>query len=153
MGCGLDARPIVLKFQLVDINIVFKLYSDMNWKIEFHDEFEEEFDNLAETVRDAIFVKASLLEQIGPSLGRPHADTLNGSIHGNMKELRCKVNKANWRILFAFDPDRKAILLVAGNKTGANQKRFYEQLIARADERFNQYLALRKGGNNGQISE
>ena len=73
-------------------------------------------------------------------LGRPHADTLKGSRHTNMKELRFKVGDGVWRIAFAFDPQRQAILLVAGNKSGGKEKRFYQQLIQKADLRFDSHL-------------
>ncbi len=75
----------------------------------------------------------------------PHADTLTGSKHANMKELRCTAAGGVWRIAFAFDPDRQAILLVGGDKSGGSEKRFYKQLIARADERFDRHLAEMKG--------
>jgi len=94
-----------------------------------------------EDVQDAILAKALLLEREGPNLGRPHVDTLNDSKHANMKELRCTVDKAHWRTAFAFDPKRRAILLTAGNKTGASQKRFYKELIATVDARFDGHLA------------
>ena len=56
------------------------------------------------------------------------------------KTLRFKVRNGVWRVAYAFDPSRQAILLVAGDKTGVNQKRFYKQLIAKADRRFNAHL-------------
>ena len=62
----------------------------------------------------------------GPQLGRPHADTLKGSKHANMKELRFEASDGEWRAAFAFDPERKAILLVAGDKSGGSEKRFYK---------------------------
>mgnify|MGYP001216092992 FL=1 len=117
----------------------------MPWTVSFADEFEPEFDELDEEVQDAIFARVLLLECEGPSLGRPHADTLTGSKHANMKELRCSAAGGVWRIAFAFDPDRQAILLVGGDKSGSSEKRFYKQLIARADERFDRHLARRKG--------
>jgi hypothetical protein len=95
--------------------------------------------------QDAILTRAILLEGEGPTLGRPHADTLTGSKHANMKEMRCNAADGVWRIAFAFDPDRQAILLVGGGKSGVSEKRFYRQLIARADERFDRHLAKRKG--------
>lgn len=116
----------------------------MSWVVEFLDLFEAEFDAFPESVRDAILAKALLLEKEGPQLGRPHADTLNGSRHANMKELRCPAGDGAWRVAFAFDPERKAVLLVAGDKSGSSEKRFYRQLIARADERFDLHLARRK---------
>jgi len=62
-----------------------------------------------------------------------------------MKELRCTAAGGVWRIAFAFDPDRQAILLVGGDKSGGSEKRFYKQLIARADDRFDRHLAQQKG--------
>ncbi|MEP0232230.1 MAG: type II toxin-antitoxin system RelE/ParE family toxin [Roseibium sp.] len=104
-----------------------------------------EFDALSDAVQDVILVKARLLELEGPNLGRPHVDTLNASKHANMKELRCNADDGVWRVAFAFDPERKAILLTAGDKTGVNEKRFYKQLITKADERFDAHLADKKG--------
>lgn len=117
----------------------------MPWTVSFAEEFEPEFDSLPADVQDAILVRAVLLEREGPSLGRPHADTLMGSKHANMKELRCNAAGGVWRIAFAFDPDRRAILLVCGDKSGGSEKRFYKQLILRADERFDRHLKTRKG--------
>lgn len=117
----------------------------MPWTVSFAEEFEREFDELPQEVQDAILARALLLEREGPSLGRPHADTLTGSKHANMKELRCNAADGVWRIAFAFDPDRQAILLVGGDKSGGKEKRFYKRLIARADERFDRHLESRKG--------
>lgn len=76
-----------------------------------------------------------LLQQFGPQLKRPHADTLNDSRHANMKELRFKAADGVWRVAFAFDPRRKAILLVAGDKSGGSERRFYRELIQKAYDR------------------
>ncbi len=118
----------------------------MSWTVFFAEEFEPEFEALDEAVQDAILARVLLLEREGPSLGRPQADTLVGSKHANMKELRCNAAGGVWRIAFAFDPDRQAILLVAGDKSGKNEKRFYKQLIAKADERFDRHLAKQRKG-------
>jgi hypothetical protein len=83
--------------------------------------------------------KIALLE-VGPTLKRPHVETLSGSTYANMKELRFSASDGIWRVAFAFDPDRSAILLVAGDKSGGSQKRFYQQLIETADRRFKQHL-------------
>ena len=83
----------------------------------------------------------TLLEQFGPQLGRPHADTLNDSRHANLKELRFAAADGVWRVAFAFEPKRTAILLVAGDKSGVSEKRFYRQLIDTADARFDAHLA------------
>jgi len=84
-----------------------------------------------------------LLREYGHRLGRPHADTLKGSKYANMKELRAKTSSAEIRIAFAFDPRRQAVILIAGDKRGVNQKRFYKQLIAKADALFTEYLRSR----------
>lgn len=67
-------------------------------------------------VQDEMLALIELLEKFGPQLGRPWADTLKGSRHPNMKELRFAAADGVWRAAFAFDPRRKAILLVAGDK-------------------------------------
>jgi hypothetical protein len=116
----------------------------MPWIVSFAEDFESEFDALPQAVQDAILARALLLERIGPSLGRPHADTLTGSKHANLKELRCAAGDGVWRIAFAFDPERQAILLVCGDKSGGGEKRFYRQLIAKADARFERHLSQRR---------
>lgn len=109
------------------------------WTVIFDDEFQSEFENLPEQVQDKILARAGLLEQFGPQLPRPYADTLAGSKFPNMKELRAPVGKQVWRIAYAFDPVRRAVLLCADDKAGGNQKEFYEALIATADKRFSKY--------------
>jgi hypothetical protein len=112
----------------------------MAWEVEFHDAFEAEFRTFEQTVQDALLAVAKLLADYGPQLGRPHADTLKGSKHANMKELRFEAADGEWRAAFAFDPERRAILLVAGDKSGGSQQRFYKQLIAKADSRFSAHV-------------
>jgi len=87
---------------------------------------------------------ARLLQQFGPQLGRPRVDTLNGSRHANMKELRFAAADGEWRVAFAFDRKRKAMLLVAADKSGVSEKRFYRELIRKADKRFDAHLARLK---------
>jgi len=112
-----------------------------SWEVILHGEFEPEFDALPEGVQDELLAHAKLLQQFGPQLGRPWADTLNGSRHANMKELRFDAADGVWRAAFAFDPNRKAILLACGDKSGGSEKRFYRQLIEKADARFDTHLA------------
>ena len=116
----------------------------MKWAIEMGDEFEPEFDALPEDVQTEILALSLVLEQFGPQLGRPRVDTLNGSRHPNMKELRFSAAGGEWRVAFAFDPRRKAVLLVAGDKSGGSQKRFYRDLIRKADQRFDSHLSRLK---------
>lgn len=112
----------------------------MEWEVAFGDELDGEFDTLPEAVQDELLASAKLLETFGPQLGRPHVDTLNDSSFANMKELRFNADDGVWRLAFAFDPERKAILLVAGDKSGVSEKRFYKTLIAKADKRYRAHL-------------
>ena len=112
----------------------------MSWSVAFHPTFEIEFKALDGAVQDELLAMVELLKAAGPHLRRPHADTLEGSKHANMKALRFGADDGVWRVAYAFDPVRKAMLLVAGDKAGVSQKRFYKGLIRRADERFDQHL-------------
>ena len=112
----------------------------MPWTVVLHEAFDPEYEALPLSVQDAIVAAATVLAELGPLLGRPHVDTLAGSRYANMKELRFAADNGVWRVAFAFDPERQAILLVAGDKSGVAQKRFYKTLIARADARFAEHL-------------
>lgn len=112
----------------------------MSWTVLFHDAFDGEFKQLSEKVQDELLAQAKLLEQFGPTRGRPRVDALKGSRHSNMKELRFDADDGVWRVAFAFDPNRRAVLLVAGDKSGGSQREFYRQLIRTADKRFDEYL-------------
>ena len=116
-----------------------KYYSAM-WEVVLCSEFAEESLGFSEEVRVALAIKIEMLKAFGPALGRPHADTLNGSKYANMKELRFKADGGVWRVAFAFDVRRKAILLVAGNKRGVSEMRFYKTLTHKADKRFSAHL-------------
>lgn len=119
----------------------------MEWVVEFHEDFESEFDVLPEEVQDEVFAMVGLLEKFGSQLGRPQVDTLKGSLYANMKELRFNAADGVWRVAFAFDPKRCAILLVAGDKSGGSQRKFYKKLIKKADARFAMHLTeLKKDG-------
>ncbi len=83
---------------------------------------------------------AEILAEEGPDLGRPQVDTLHGSRHRNMKELRCRGVSGAWRVAFAFTPERRALLLVAGDKAGMKTRSFYGRLIRTADDRFDRFL-------------
>ena len=112
----------------------------MAWKVAFADEFYTDYETLSEAVQDELLLGSRLLEVYGPKLGRPHVDTLKGSEFANMKELRFRADDGVWRVAFAFDPKRNAILLVAGDKGGTSQARFYKGLIATADARYKAHL-------------
>ena len=112
----------------------------MAWDVIFDPAFEQEFDALSPDVQDELLAHAKVLETFGPSLGRPRVDTLKGSRHANMKEMRFSVVDGVWRVAFAFDPIRQAVLLTAGSKSGINERRFYQRLIRTADRRFDRHL-------------
>ena len=113
----------------------------MKWSVDFHGDFAPEFQALNEVVQDELLAHVAVLETFGPQLGRPRVDTLKGSRHSNMKELRFDAAAGVWRFAFAFDPKRRAIILCGGDKSGGSETRFYRQLIAKADERFDAHLA------------
>ncbi|PYE87695.1 type II toxin-antitoxin system RelE/ParE family toxin [Phyllobacterium leguminum] len=111
------------------------------WKVELHERFKDEVVNLPRTVRVELVAHLELLRTQGFQLGRPEVDTLTGSRYSNMKELRIKILKAQWRFAFAFDPERKAIILCGGAKSGISQKLFYKRLIDLADKRYDEHLS------------
>jgi hypothetical protein len=122
----------------------------MEWSVEFSDAFAAEFAALAAAVQDELLAQAKLIERFGPGLGRPRVDTLKGARHANMKELRFAAAGGEWRVAFAFDPRRTAILLAAGDKSGGAQARFYRRLIAVADSRFDAHLGILHSGPEGR---
>jgi hypothetical protein len=122
----------------------------VTWTVEIGDEFWPELQALPDDVQTEILALARVLQQLGPQLGRPRADTLNGSRHANMKELRFDAADGVWRVAFAFDPERKAVLLVAGDKSGTSAMRFYRALISKADSRFDAHLERLKAKKHDQ---
>ena len=119
------------------------------WQVIFHDDFAAEVRQLPQAVREKLKAAATILSEDGPLLGRPLADTLKGSRHANMKELRFDANGGAWRIAYGFDPQRKAILLAGGDKAGTGKARFYRNLISVADERFDRHLQLLRSSKKG----
>lgn len=119
------------------------------WEVIFHEDFLSDFRAFDLDVRRELVAAARAIELAGPKAGRPHVDTLKGSKHDNMKELRFKARNGSeiWRAAFAFDPLRKACVLVAGDKQGRDESKFYKALISKADKRFDAHLKqLAKAG-------
>ncbi len=112
----------------------------MSWSAYFHPKFKAEFDKLSVAVQDELLAMLVPLQKHGPMPGRPEVDTLKDSKFANMKELRFRAGGGVWRVAFAFDPERDAILLVAGDKSGGSEKMFYRRLIEKADKRFKEHL-------------
>lgn len=119
----------------------------MSWTVLLEPRFEAELDELDAAVRIELIARAERLAEHGPALGRPTVDTLNGSAYSNMKELRFQADGGVWRVAFAFDPARRAVLLVAGDKAGVKSDRFYRELLRRADERYRDHLDLLDDGD------
>ena len=111
----------------------------MIWEIGTTDEYDAWFLEQTENGQESIRIKVELLAEYGPHLPRPHADTLKGSKLSNLKELRAQTEYNLFRVAFLFDEERKAILLIGGDKKGKNEKRFYRHLIKRAEEIYRQY--------------
>lgn len=117
----------------------------MKWEVEFTDEFENWWNALSETEQDSVDQTVGLLEQLGPHLSFPYSSKINGSKHSQMRELRVQHQGEPYRILYAFDPRRAALLLLGGNKTGDD--RWYEVFVPQADKLFDEHLrSLKKEG-------
>lgn len=121
----------------------------MAWEVEYTDEFETWWTDLSADVQDGIDRTVHLLEARGPTLPFPHCSDVRGSKHGHMRELRIQVGGDPYRVFYAFDPRRAAILLVGGNKVGDDQ--FYERMVPVADRIYDRHLhELANEGSNDQ---
>ncbi|AEJ19993.1 type II toxin-antitoxin system RelE/ParE family toxin [Gracilinema caldarium] len=109
------------------------------WDIDATDEYLEWFCSLDLDAQRAILTKVLLLEEFGPQLGRPHADTLKGSTIKNLKELRARTNAHSLRVLYYFNEERHGLLLIGGDKKGKNEKDFYDRLIQTAEKLIQRY--------------
>ncbi len=116
----------------------------VTWEVDL--EFVERWLlELDQTSFEQVVAAVELLGERGPQLGRPLVDSVVGSRHKNMKELRPgSSGRSELRILFAFDPERRAVLLLAGDKAGS-WKKWYRENIPLADDRFEEHLRRLKG--------
>lgn len=118
------------------------------WEVEYTDELGEWWGDLTEAEQESIDSSVRLLEEKGPNLGFPHTSGIEGSKHTHMRELRVQHDGRPYRILYAFDPRRCAILLLGGDKTGDD--RWYDVHVPIADKLYDTHIeTLRK---EGQIS-
>lgn len=111
------------------------------WDVETTDTFDEWFFDQPISLKEDVLAAMHILAEYGPQLGRPYVDTVKDSTYPNMKELRIQHAGDPIRAFFAFDPNRKAIVLCAGDKTGCVEKRFYKEMIKIADNEFSKHLA------------
>jgi hypothetical protein len=110
----------------------------MAWDVEYTDEFGNWWELLGEAEQESVAAVVGLLEERGTSLGFPHSSGINGSRHGHMRELRIQHEGKPFRVLYAFDPRRTAILLIGGDKTG--NSRWYKEFVPVADALYDQHL-------------
>jgi hypothetical protein len=115
------------------------------WDVEYTDELGQWWADLSEAEQESIDSSVRLLEQKGPALGYPHTSGIEGSRHAHMRELRVQHEGRPYRVLYAFDPRRSAILLIGGDKTGDD--RWYDVHVPKADKVYDVHLeTLRKEG-------
>ena len=114
----------------------------MPWGVEYTDEFEAWWEGLTDTEQESVAAVVGLLEDHGPQLGYPHSSCIAMSRHGHMRELRVQHQGRPYRVLYAFDPRRAAILLIGGDKTG--NERWYEESVPIADRLYDAHLAALK---------
>ncbi len=111
----------------------------MTWDVEYTDEFGDWWQSLGKTEQMSVAHSIGLLEALGPNLGHPHSSGINGSKYSHMRELRIQHQGEPYRVLYAFDPLRSAILLIGGNKTGDD--RWYDRFVPTADRLYDDHLA------------
>jgi len=114
----------------------------MEWEVEYTDEFEFWWDALDESEQVDVSAVVQLLEAKGPQLPFPHSSGINGSAHTHMRELRIQHKGQPYRVLYAFDPIRHALLLLGGNKTGKDD--WYDKNVPIADKLYDEHLKLLK---------
>jgi hypothetical protein len=118
----------------------------MAWEVEYSDEFGRWWGDLTEAEQESVAATVGLLELKGPSLPFPHSSGVETSKHSRMRELRIQHAGDPYRVLYAFDPRRAAILLIGGNKAGND--RWYEEFVPVADRIYDRHLAeIRKEGS------
>jgi hypothetical protein len=110
----------------------------MTWEVEYTDEFGEWWETLDDDQQDSIAVCVTLLEQKGPFLPFPYSSSIETSKHDHMRELRIQHKGDPYRVLYAFDPRRSALLLIGGNKTGKD--RWYDEYVPLADKLYDAHL-------------
>lgn len=110
----------------------------MEFQVEYTDEFGEWWETLTAAEQEDVDACVQLLEKRGPQLPYPYSSGINGSRHSHMRELRIQHQGRPYRVFYAFDPRRMAILLIGGDKTG--NKRFYEEYIPVADALYDEHL-------------
>jgi hypothetical protein len=108
------------------------------WEVEYSDEFGLWWDTLTADEQKSVDFAVSLLQEAGPTLRMPHSSGVEGSCYPHMRELRIQHGGRPYRILYAFDQRRIAVLLIGGDKTGND--RWYEEYVPQADAIYDRHL-------------
>ncbi len=112
-------------------------------EVEYTDEFDRWWNGLTEEEQEDVAASVGLLEKMGPRLPYPHSSGIESSKHNVMRELRIQHKGRPYQVLYAFDPRRVGLLLIGGDKTGAD--RWYERYVPIADRLYDEHLiAIRK---------
>lgn len=112
------------------------------WDVEYTDEFGDWWDTLTEEEQIDVRAPVFLLQQEGPNLRFPYSSSIQNSKHGHMRELRAQHKGNPFRIFYAFDPRRCAILLIGGDKTGDDH--WYDRYIPIADKLYDDHINILK---------
>jgi hypothetical protein len=115
------------------------------WLIKQTVKFQDWFDEANDVLQEDTIEHVEVLKQFGPNLGRPYVDTLKGSKLKNLKELRFNSGNKVIRVFFIFDPERNAVLLIGGDKSGSGDKTFYDVMIDQSEKIYGRYLEILKG--------
>jgi len=110
----------------------------MAYEVEFTNEFEVWWNSLTDDEQESVAFSVRLLEERGIHLKRPHADSIHGSKFINLRELRCQHEGRPYRVLYALDPRRVAMLLIGGDKAGNSA--WYEEFVPKAEKIYAQHL-------------
>ena len=133
--------------------LLLSAVGDERWEVEFDPLFEEWANLLAQPDAEALLAAIRVLRDYGPALGRPLVDTLKGSRYHHMKELRPgSTNRTEVRVIFAFDPERRAVFLVGGDKSN-DWSKWYANNVPLADERFDAHLKRLESKKAAQAAE
>jgi len=117
------------------------------WDIEYTEQFSKWWNGLKEEEQITVDASVRLLEHFGPNLRFPYSSGIAGSKFGQMRELRIQHQGKPYRVLYAFDPRRVALLLLGGNKQGKNN--WYKKFVPIAEQLYEQHIKSLKGKNNG----
>jgi hypothetical protein len=122
------------------LEVIIPLWNNtaMAYEVEFTSEFEVWWNSLDADEQESVDFSVRLLEELGIHLKRPHADTVHGSRFNNMREPRCQHEGRPYRVLYAFDPRRTAVLLIGGDKTGRPD--WYDEFVPKADKIYQRHL-------------